>query len=61
VNLAARISSGGQRITPGIRRSDGLIRWRHIVRAETQGRFHPLDHPFTSAPAGDMDAGAPTR
>lgn len=40
-------------VTLAIDRQDGSILWRRIVRAETRGRFHPLNNAASSTPAAD--------
>jgi len=40
-------------ITLCINRLDGRILWRQVVRAQTAGRFHPLNNPASSTPAAD--------
>ena len=39
--------------TLAIGREDGRILWRRAVRADRQGRFHPLNNPASSTPAAD--------
>jgi outer membrane protein assembly factor BamB len=39
--------------TLAIDREEGGILWRRAVRADRQGRFHPLNNPASSTPAAD--------
>jgi outer membrane protein assembly factor BamB len=39
--------------TLAIDREEGRILWRRAVRADRQGRFHPLNNPASSTPAAD--------